>query len=141
MAKRALILVDCQKEWADPNSPYFIGDIDFCGNVHPDQFWMHYNFGNVRNRKFSDIWMDTSDSLMAGLKNRRAVIKGRCAECQWFDACGGSLRVRADLVYGDPFGPDPGCYLSDEEIGLTPEKQLAIESRGEIFPIPQRLLQ
>ncbi len=116
-------------------------DIDFYGNVHPDQFWMHYNFGNVRKRKFSDIWMDTSDTLMAGLKNRRAVIKGRCAECQWFDACGGSLRVRADLVYNDPFAPDPGCYLSDEEIGLTPEKQHALESRGEIFPMPQRLLQ
>ena len=28
MAKRALILVDFQEEWADPNSPYFIGDIE-----------------------------------------------------------------------------------------------------------------
>ena len=28
MAKRALILVDWQNEWVDPDSPYFIGGID-----------------------------------------------------------------------------------------------------------------
>jgi len=93
------------------------GDIDFQGNVHADQFWMHYSFGNVRERPFSEIWMETSDPLMAGLKDRRSHIHGRCATCRWFDACGGALRVRADLVYGDPWAPDPACYLSDEEIG------------------------
>lgn len=94
-----------------------IGDIDFNGNVHPDQFWMHYSLGNVRERPFSEIWADTSDPLMAGLKDRRSRIHGRCASCRWFDACGGSLRVRADLVHGDPWAPDPACYLTDEEIG------------------------
>ncbi|MBI5869928.1 MAG: radical SAM protein [Actinobacteria bacterium] len=93
------------------------GDIDFLGNVHADQFWMHYSFGNVRERPFSEIWMDTSDPLMAGLKDRRSHIHGRCATCKYFDACGGALRVRADLVYGDPWAPDPACYLTDEEIG------------------------
>jgi radical SAM protein with 4Fe4S-binding SPASM domain len=93
------------------------GDIDFLGNVHPDQFWMHYSFGNVRERPFSEIWMDTSDPLMAGLKDRRSHIHGRCATCRYFDACGGALRVRADLVTGDPWAPDPACYLTDEEIG------------------------
>lgn len=92
------------------------GDIDFKGNVHADQFWMHHSFGNVRERPFSEIWMDTSDPIMAGLKDRRSHIHGRCASCKWFDACGGALRVRADLVYGDPWAPDPACYLSDEEI-------------------------
>lgn len=93
------------------------GDIDFKGNVHADQFWMHYSFGNVRERPFSEIWMDTSDPLMAGLKDRRSHIHGRCATCKYFDACGGALRVRADLVTGDPWAPDPACYLTDEEIG------------------------
>jgi len=93
------------------------GDIDFLGNVHADQFWMHHSFGNVRERPFSEIWMDTSDPLMAGLKDRRSHIHGRCATCKYFDACGGALRVRADLVYGDPWAPDPACYLTDEEIG------------------------
>ncbi len=92
------------------------GDIDFKGNVHPDQFWMHYSFGNVRERPFSEIWMDTSDPLMAGLKDRAGHIHGRCRQCKWFGACGGALRVRADLVYNDPWAPDPACYLTDEEI-------------------------
>jgi radical SAM protein with 4Fe4S-binding SPASM domain len=115
------------------------GDIDFLGNVHADQFWMYYSFGNVRERKFSEIWMDTSDKLMAGLKSRPTHIKGKCSLCKWFKACGGSLRVRADLVYDDPFAPDPGCYLTDEEIGLTAEDWKILEEKGELFPVPEAL--
>ncbi|OGB90466.1 hypothetical protein A2625_00770 [candidate division WOR-1 bacterium RIFCSPHIGHO2_01_FULL_53_15] len=88
-----------------------IGDIDPEGNVHPDQFWMHYSFGNVKERKFSEIWQDTSDPLMAGLKARLPLLKGKCGACKWQSACGGSLRVRADLVYNDPWMEDPACYL------------------------------
>lgn len=115
------------------------GDIDFLGNVHADQFWMYYSFGNVRERKFSEIWMDTSDKLMAGLKSRPTHIKGKCSRCKWFKACGGSLRVRADLVYDDPFAPDPGCYLTDEEVGLTAEDWKILEEKGELFPVPEAL--
>jgi radical SAM protein with 4Fe4S-binding SPASM domain len=116
-----------------------IADVDFLGNVHADQFWMHYSFGNVRQRPFSQIWTDTSDPLMAGLKNRREKIKGRCAAgiCKWFEACGGAMRVRADLVYQDPWAPEPACYLSDEEIGFTEEKKAAVAARGEAFPLPE----
>lgn len=116
-----------------------IADIDFLGNVHADQFWMHHSFGNVRERPFSQIWTDTTDPLMAGLKNRRAVLKGRCAPgiCKWFDACGGAMRVRADLVYHDPFAPEPACYLTDDEIGFTPEKQALVAARGEAFALPE----
>ena len=105
-----------------------IADIDFQGNVHPDQFWMHYTFGNIRQRKFSEIWMDTRDPLLHGLRNRPIYIKGRCSFCKHFWLCGGSLRVRADLVTGDPWAPDPACYLTDEEIGL---KKDLLEERGQ----------
>jgi 12,18-didecarboxysiroheme deacetylase len=95
-----------------------IGAIDHMGNVHADQFWQHYSFGNVRQRLFSQIWTDTSDSLMAGLKNRKPLLKGRCAACRYLDICNGNFRVRAEAVYGDVWAPDPACYLTDEEIGL-----------------------
>lgn len=95
-----------------------IADIDNEGNVHADQFWLHYSFGNVRDRKFGDIWTDTSDPLMAGLKNRKPLLKGRCGACKWLDICNGNFRVRAEAVYGDVWAPDPACYLTDEEIGL-----------------------
>jgi radical SAM protein with 4Fe4S-binding SPASM domain len=116
-----------------------IANIDFEGNVHPDQFWMHYTLGNIRERKFSEIWMDTSNPLMAGLKNKKAYIKGRCSQCKWLDACGGSLRVRADLVYNDPWAPEPSCYLTDEEIGLTEEDKKELMSKGEVFNLPAYL--
>ena len=92
-----------------------IGEIDWQGNVHPDQFWMDKTFGNVRERKFSEIWQDTSDELMAGLKNRLPLLKGKCANCKFKKMCGGSLRVRAFRVYDDPWQTDPACYLTEEE--------------------------
>lgn len=97
-----------------------IADVDFLGNVHPDQFWMGHTLGNVRERPFSEIWRDASDPVLAGLRDRAPLLRGRCGGCQWKDVCGGSFRVRALQVHGDPWAEDPGCYLTDEEIGLEP---------------------
>jgi radical SAM protein with 4Fe4S-binding SPASM domain len=101
------------------NSGIRIGAVDELGNVHADQFWQHYSFGNVRQRKFSDIWLDTSDQLMRGLKNRKGRLKGRCTKCQYLDLCNGNLRVRAEAAFGDIWAEDPACYLTDREIGLV----------------------
>lgn len=101
------------------NSGIRIGAVDDVGNVHADQFWQHYSFGNVRQRKFGDIWTDTSNSLMRGLKDRKGLLKGRCARCQYLELCNGNLRVRAEAVYGDVWAEDPACYLTDGEIGLV----------------------
>jgi hypothetical protein len=54
---------------------------------------------------------------MAGLKDRLALLKGRCAECRFKEVCGGGLRARAEVSTGDAWASDPGCYLTDEEIG------------------------
>jgi len=97
-----------------------IADIDFLGNVHPDQFWMGHTLGNVKDRPFSEIWQDVSDPLLAGLRDRAPLLEGRCGACQWKDICGGSFRVRALQVHGNPWASDPGCYLTDAECGLTP---------------------
>ncbi len=117
------------------------GDIDFKGNVHADQFWMHHSFGNVRDRKFSEIWLDESDKLMHMLKNRLESLKGKCTKCKFLAMCGGALRVRADVIYNDPCAPDPACYLSDEECGITPEIRAELNAKGEEFPVPAHLLQ
>lgn len=96
-----------------------IGCVSWNGDVHPDQFWRHYSFGNVRQRPFSEIWSDTSDPLMARLKDKKPHVKGRCASCRWLDICAGNFRVRAEAVTGDLWAPDPACYLTDEEIGIA----------------------
>jgi len=113
-----------------------IGEIDWRGDVHADQFWLHYTFGNIRRRPFSEIWMDTSDPLLRGLRDRRSHIRGQCTRCRWFDACGGSLRVRADAFFGNPWAWDPACYLTDEEIGLTAADIEALRAQGEYYERP-----
>ena len=76
-------------------------EVDPLGYVHPDQFTQHITFGNVRERKFGDIWTDLSHPIMAGLKNRKPLLKGRCARCQFLDNCNGNFRTRAEAVTGD----------------------------------------
>jgi len=94
-----------------------IGCISWDGEVHADQFWRHYSFGNVRERTFSEIWEDTTHPLMARLKDKKEYVTGRCANCRWLDICGGNFRVRAEAATGELWAPDPACYLTDEEIG------------------------
>jgi radical SAM protein with 4Fe4S-binding SPASM domain len=94
-----------------------IGCVSWDGTVHADQFWRHYAFGNVRERKFSEIWTDTSEPLMGKLKDRKPHLKGRCAQCKWLNICNGNFRVRAEAKNADVWACDPACYLTDEEIG------------------------
>jgi radical SAM protein with 4Fe4S-binding SPASM domain len=82
--------------------------------------WWHYDLGCVRDRPFSEIWTDVSDPIMAGLKQRPRPVKGRCGACDYLDICGGNTRVRAMQLTGDAWAEDPGCYLTDAEIGVAP---------------------
>ena len=41
------------------------------------------------------------------------------AICQQLAICGGNSRTRAWQLTGNPWAEDPGCYLSDIEIGVT----------------------
>jgi len=96
-----------------------IANVNWVGDVHPDQFTQNHTFGNVRERKFGEIWTDTSkNEILAGLKDRKPLLKGRCAKCKWLDVCNGNFRSRAEAVHGDFWHEDPACYLTDEEIGL-----------------------
>lgn len=100
----------------------FIANVDWQGEVHPDQFWPHHSLGNVRARPFGKLWGDASQPLLARLRSRRDHIGGRCARCPFFEVCGGGSRVRAEALSGDLWASDPACYLSDEELGLPREE-------------------
>lgn len=106
-------------QWGGNSSGVNISNIDNQGNVHPDTMWWHYDLGNVKERPFSEIWMDTSDPIMAGLKASPRTVGGRCGQCSHFDICGGNTRVRALQLTGDAWSEDPACYLTDEEIGIS----------------------
>ena len=105
-------------QWGGNSSGVNISNIDNQGRVHPDTMWWHYDLGNVKERPFSEIWQDTSDPIMAGLKQHPRPVKGRCGKCAYLNICNGNTRVRALQLTDDPWAEDPACYLSDEEIGL-----------------------
>jgi heme d1 biosynthesis radical SAM protein NirJ len=107
------------EQWGGNSSGVNVANIDNLGNVHPDTMWWNYTLGNVRERPFSDIWTDTADPIMAGLKAQPRKVGGRCGACACFAVCGGNTRVRAWQVTGDPWAEDPACYLDDDEIGLV----------------------
>ncbi|RJO62881.1 MAG: radical SAM protein [Dehalococcoidia bacterium] len=116
--ERASRMLDLLRINGGNNAGVRIGAVDGLGNVHPDQFWQQAIVGNVRERKFGEIWSDPSQPLLAGLRERKKLLEGRCARCQYLDLCNGNLRVRAEAAYGNAWAEDPACYLSDEEIGI-----------------------
>ncbi len=95
-----------------------IADVDMFGNVHPNQFWFDYTCGNIRERKFSDIWLKPEDELLKKLREKEKYINGkRCGKCNFKSVCGG-FRLRA-YRNGNLWGDDPSCYLYDQEIGIA----------------------
>lgn len=94
-------------------------NVDWEGNVHPDQFTREVRLGNVKERKFSEIWTDPAHPILQQLRNRQQYLGGRCAACQWLDVCNGNFRARA-IAAGSLWGSDPACYLTDQEI-LVPD--------------------
>ena len=107
-----------------------IANIDTQGNVHPDQFWQDITLGNVKQTPFSTIWdgnYEPSAKVLEEIRSvglltneeRQAKMEGRCSACKWFQICGGGFRTRAAFANGHMWGSDPGCYLTDEEIGLA----------------------
>lgn len=116
--ERAKEVLELLKMNEGNNSGRGIGCVSWDGSVHADQFWRHYSFGNVRQRPFSEIWTDTSNSLMKKLKDKKKYVEGRCARCRWLDICAGNFRVRPEAVTGNLWAADPACYLTDHEIGI-----------------------
>ena len=108
------------RQWGGNASGVNVANIDNLGVVHPDTMWWHQALGQVRERPFGEIWNDLSSPLLAGLKQHPRRLEGRCGACRHLDLCNGSSRVRAQQITGNPWAEDPACYLSDEEIGVSP---------------------
>ncbi len=114
-AERALKLL---QRTGGGNSGVGIAAVGWNGEVYPDQFWRNHSLGNIRERAFGEIWTDLANPFMARLKEKSKYLKGRCAQCRFLGLCGGNFRARAEALTGEAWASDPGCYLSDEEIGL-----------------------
>ena len=93
-----------------------IACIDANGVVYPDQFMRQSPVGSVREKAFSEIWSDRGNPILAALRDRKGLLKGRCGRCLWKEICNGNMRARALAAHDDLWAEDPACYLADEEI-------------------------
>jgi radical SAM protein with 4Fe4S-binding SPASM domain len=113
---RAREVLDLLRRVGGNSSGDRIGCVSWDGTVYPDQFWRTRSLGNVRKTAFSRIWTDPTNELLSQLRDKPRHVTGRCVPCRFLDVCGGNLRARAEAATGDPWGVDPGCYLTDDEI-------------------------
>jgi 12,18-didecarboxysiroheme deacetylase len=104
------------------SSGHGIGCVSWNGEVYADQFWRNKPLGNIRQKPFSEIWLDEKNELLSKLKQKKKYVKGRCAQCRWLDVCGGNFRARAETA-DELWGPDPACYLTDEEIKIKEDRE------------------
>ncbi|CAK0758489.1 hypothetical protein CCP1ISM_8380001 [Azospirillaceae bacterium] len=107
------------RRWGGNSTGIGIANIDSQGQVHPDTMMPFVTLGSVRERPFGEIWRDTeAHPVLAGLRRRPRPVTGRCAACRYLAHCNGNTRTRAWRSSGNLWAEDPGCYLSDAEIGL-----------------------
>lgn len=90
-------------------------NVDYQGNVHLCPYWQSRTTGNIREKKLSDICFDEGNEFLAKLSDKTHYLKGRCGRCRYNQLCRG-CGARAEEMCGDPFGADPACYLTEEEI-------------------------
>jgi radical SAM protein with 4Fe4S-binding SPASM domain len=114
--ERAAEVAELQKLHGGCSAGRKFANVDWVGNVHACQFWNHVTLGNVKERKFSEIWTDEDNTFLQNLKHMQQHVSGeRCGSCNYKATCGG-CRIRAEAITGDMWGDDPACYLTDEEI-------------------------
>lgn len=77
------------------------------GDVYPCVF-LPLNVGNLKNRKFKDIWLN---SKIFNLLRDRKNLKGSCGSCEFNKICGG-CRARAKAYGKDILTSDPGCIIA-----------------------------
>lgn len=116
-------LEEMLEHWGGNASGTGVANVDSQGDVHPDTFWPGVKLGSVKDKPFDEIWAKNDHPMLQVLRSDRKAIHGRCAECKFFTICNGNTRVRAQQLLGDPLASDPGCYLTDEEIGLKEKYQ------------------
>ena len=92
-----------------------LANVDNRGDVHLCPYWQSRTIGNIREKKLSEIWFDEEIEILAKMRDKTRYLKDKCGRCKLSHLCMG-CRVRAEVACGDPFGEDPACYLTEEEI-------------------------
>ena len=114
--------IDQQKQLLLSNGGNRIGEkissVGWDGSVYADQFWRNYPLGNVTQKTFKQIWTNENDPVLQKLRNKSKFTDKRCLKCKWFDLCKGNFRFLGSDPDIKNWRLEPGCYLTDAEIGL-----------------------
>ncbi|MHC1636385.1 MAG: radical SAM protein [Candidatus Methanospirareceae archaeon] len=88
-----------------------VANVDPEGNVYPCQFAQldEFKIGNIRERRFSELWNDSKNPVLSAFREKRKYLKGKCGSCDMKEICGGGCRIRAYAHYGDIWAEDPLC--------------------------------
>jgi radical SAM protein with 4Fe4S-binding SPASM domain len=92
-----------------------VANVDPRGDVYPCQFARSPAFlvGNIRDRRFSELWNDDTNQVLALFRKKPLEIRGKCRSCTYLPLCGGGCRVRAYARSGDFTAEDPFCYVDN----------------------------
>ena len=103
-------LMERLKKWGGNSAGRNLVNIDSEGNVKPDPFFPVV-LGNIFDKDFDEIWLDSKNELLAKLRAHPRSIGGKCETCEWVGICNGGSRPRAWAVHGDLWAEDPSCYM------------------------------
>jgi heme b synthase len=86
-----------------------LGGISFCFISHVGQVqpcgYLELNCGNVREKSFQDIWMNSE--IFKNLRDTDGY-QGKCGRCEFRKVCGG-CRARAYEISGEYMAEEPYC--------------------------------
>jgi radical SAM protein with 4Fe4S-binding SPASM domain len=94
-----------------------VANIDPSGNVYPCQFAQEpsLRIGNVREEKFSTLWNNAENPVLAAFRERPVKLEGACGTCAERKLCGGGCRVRAWAKNHSLAAEDPFCSVRTPE--------------------------
>ncbi|MEK7433928.1 MAG: radical SAM protein [Cyanobacteriota bacterium] len=81
---------------------------DTYGNVYADR-QLDIIIGNIHKKTISEIWLKSKK--LSKLKNSEKHLMGKCITCNINQICLGGNKTASYGITGDPFQPDPGCWL------------------------------
>lgn len=81
---------------------------DTYGNVYADR-QMDLIIGNIHKQSLSSIWLENEE--LNKFRNSIKYLKGKCLNCNLKEICLGGNKTASYSLTGDPFEPDPGCWL------------------------------
>jgi radical SAM protein with 4Fe4S-binding SPASM domain len=99
------------------------------GDVTPCVFIPDIILGNIREKRFRDIWNNTP--ILSAFQSKD-ILRENCGKCSFRYICGG-CRARAYAYFKDILAPDPGCiYNSEQYENILREMHITVEGKVKV---------